>query len=433
VGWPEALDAVAGRLKAAGPNAVFVGGTRASNEDLFVVQRLFREVLGSGNLDHRRGPAFGPGLDLCRERVPEPLSALERRPAFVAFGLDAAWEQPMAYLRVRKAWKRGRCRIVSVAGDGAEEDGRSASLGALAVARLRHRPGAEAYAAWLLARAVVAALGGSTEVSASVEERLAGPIAEPGAIGLDPVALDAAARALASCAVGAACSEESPGPAVWAGASVRGTNELDTLAALDVLASVLHGRERKASLPALEANEQGARDMGILPDVGPGGVPAAHQGWDGEQSAGAILRGEPVGLWVSGADLAATGNGVPWRDALAKCPFVVYTGAAMDETARMADVVLPVTTVAERNGTFTSAMGRVQRFLQAYEPARNARDEWWVAAQISARIGFRMDYAGAAGVLADLSRAVPGYAGCTWDELGDGGVDRTVPGAGESV
>jgi predicted molibdopterin-dependent oxidoreductase YjgC len=105
----------------------------------------------------------------------------------------------------------------------------------------------------------------------------------------------------------------------------------------------------------------------------------------------------------------------------------------MDETARMADVVLPVTTVAERKGTFTSAMGRVQRFLQAYGPARNARDEWWVAAQISARIGFRMDYAGVADVLADLSRAVPGYAGCTWDELGDGGVDRPVAGDGESA
>ncbi len=57
VTWDDALGSAAKALKdaaTADPNSVAgIGSTRASNEDLYLFQRLFRGALGTNNLDHR--------------------------------------------------------------------------------------------------------------------------------------------------------------------------------------------------------------------------------------------------------------------------------------------------------------------------------------------------------------------------------------------
>ncbi len=70
--WNEALDLVASQFsevkKQHGANALGgLGGDRASNEDLYLFQKLFRQVLGSNNLEHRVGwSATNFGADLVR-------------------------------------------------------------------------------------------------------------------------------------------------------------------------------------------------------------------------------------------------------------------------------------------------------------------------------------------------------------------------------
>jgi formate dehydrogenase major subunit len=57
VGWDEALDLVAARLTAIktehGPNAIAgVSCARSINEDSYQMQKLFRAVIGTNNIDH---------------------------------------------------------------------------------------------------------------------------------------------------------------------------------------------------------------------------------------------------------------------------------------------------------------------------------------------------------------------------------------------
>ena len=59
VTWDDALSAAAKGLQAvsATPNSIAgLGSTQASNEDLYLFQRLFRTALGTNNIDHRMSP-----------------------------------------------------------------------------------------------------------------------------------------------------------------------------------------------------------------------------------------------------------------------------------------------------------------------------------------------------------------------------------------
>src|SRR5262249_54362710 len=117
------------------------------------------------------------------------------------------------------------------------------------------------------------------------------------------------------------------------------------------------------------------------------------------------------------------------RRALEACPFVVVNALSLTETARMANVVLPVQSVAERDGTYTNVERRVQRFFKAFEIAPTIHAEWLVFAEVAARMGGAPPYFSARDILRDIAANVPIYAGCTPRALGDEGVRWDYPAA----
>ena len=66
---------------------------------------------------------------------------------------------------------------------------------------------------------------------------------------------------------------------------------------------------------------------------------------------------------------------------------VVLLGTVLSELERRADLVLPITTMAEENGVYVNRDGRAQRYLQAKTPAGMARPAWWVAGEVLAGVG----------------------------------------------
>ncbi len=423
--WDEALAVVARALGDAGAKSAFLGGTRSANEDLYVVQRLFREVLASNNLDHRMGPDFvavGAGAMASDGRPTPPVSfgELEDASVFVAFGADMAWEQPMAYLRLRKAWRRGTIRLVSVAAKGSAEDERPNSLASMAAAVVRHDAGHEVEAAWLMLRQVVAAIGSDDPLTDEVRRQLAGVKLSPEAIGCSPQELATAAAVI----VGEAPAEPTATGklAIWIGeTAVRRPGMKDILAALGAVAA-LSRYDGRVSVPATEVNEQGARDLGISPDTGPGYRAVRPAGLNTAAILSGVADGSVRALWISGTDVVGRYWDPPAAiRALEACPFLVVTDLHLTPTAQMADVVLPVASVAERNGTFTNVEGRVQQFLKAYDPPAGVRQEWRIAMQVAARLGSAMHYASSREMLADIAATVPIYVGCGPDALGDEG------------
>ena len=106
--------------------------------------------------------------------------------------------------------------------------------------------------------------------------------------------------------------------------------------------------------------------------------------------------------------------------ALAAAPgALVVLGTVPSERLRNAELVLPITTMAEENGTWVNRDGRAQRFEQAKVQPGMARPAWWVAGEVLAGPGPDADApATAAQAFAQLGRTWPAFAGLTYSDLG---------------
>jgi NADH-quinone oxidoreductase subunit G len=100
---------------------------------------------------------------------------------------------------------------------------------------------------------------------------------------------------------------------------------------------------------------------------------------------------------TGGLDAVADHDGIVivLGDALADQPadfgrnaaLYVYVGPQASPAARNAHFVLPVTTFAEQEGTFTNVSGRVQRFWAGLQPPGMARPAWLVLGALAADLG----------------------------------------------
>jgi predicted molibdopterin-dependent oxidoreductase YjgC len=126
-------------------------------------------------------------------------------------------------------------------------------------------------------------------------------------------------------------------------------------------------------------------------------------------------------LYVMGANPAS--ERPDWAANLDKLDFLVVQELFLTETAKLADVVLPALSWAESNGTFTNLERRVQRAPKAVtDPQSKAAPDWMILDHLATRMGNNWPYANEFGVTSEITKAVPIYAGLTWDALGDQGV-----------
>ena len=116
--------------------------------------------------------------------------------------------------------------------------------------------------------------------------------------------------------------------------------------------------------------------------------------------------------------------------------FLVVQDIFLSETAALADVVLPATSFAEKDGTFTNTERKVQRVRAAVPSPGEARADWAIIAELARRLGGAggWDYARPADIMAEIDALTPSYAGVTYERLdAEGGLcwpcpDTTHPG-----
>jgi predicted molibdopterin-dependent oxidoreductase YjgC len=110
---------------------------------------------------------------------------------------------------------------------------------------------------------------------------------------------------------------------------------------------------------------------------------------------------------------------------------VVWFGTVLSDAWRRAEAVLPVTNMAEENGTYVNRDGRAQRYHQAKGPVGMARPAWWAAGEVLLGRGPNPT-APATGeeAFALLGESWPAFAGLTYADLGyTGRVLGSVPAA----
>ena len=113
--WQEALEAVVGGLRAAtsegGESVAGLISPNATNEELFLFQKLFRTVLKSGNVDHGLHGQYTPS-DRGVDAATGSMTGLESARLIVLAGVDPLAKQPVLDLRLKKAVKRGARLLV---------------------------------------------------------------------------------------------------------------------------------------------------------------------------------------------------------------------------------------------------------------------------------------------------------------------------------
>jgi NADH-quinone oxidoreductase subunit G len=110
---------------------------------------------------------------------------------------------------------------------------------------------------------------------------------------------------------------------------------------------------------------------------------------------------------------------------------VVLLGTVLAEGVRNAELMLPVTNMAEENGTYVNRDRRVQRFNQAKSQPGMARPAWWVAGEVLAGPGPSASApATASEAFSLLGERWPVFAGLTYADLGYTG--RLLGGAVEA-
>jgi formate dehydrogenase major subunit/formate dehydrogenase alpha subunit len=115
------------------------------------------------------------------------------------------------------------------------------------------------------------------------------------------------------------------------------------------------------------------------------------------------------------------------RRALEAVDLLVVQDIFLTDTAALADVVLPATSFAETDGTFTNTERRVQRVRKAVEPPGEAREDWRIVAELSTRMGYPMSYDDASQVWDEMAGQTPAFAGISYERLEGDGIQWPCP------
>ncbi|HVG09347.1 MAG TPA: molybdopterin-dependent oxidoreductase [Thermoanaerobaculia bacterium] len=191
----------------------------------------------------------------------------------------------------------------------------------------------------------------------------------------------------------------------------------------------------------LAPNRRGAELLGLRPGAGTeldetlGGVPHRSNGKEKRRilDQDELLLGDGASkcavLVVLDSDFGRAAYTPEVVERLRRAQFLVVLGWADSPLAKVADVALPVSTHAEKDGTFVNAEWRVQRFNAAFPAPGQTRATVEVLSELLGR--FEAKWAGltADKVFNRIGSEVPAFAGLTWQTLPATGSALHVPGA----
>jgi len=185
-------------------------------------------------------------------------------------------------------------------------------------------------------------------------------------------------------------------------------------------------------------NVQGACDMGALPNVYPGYQPVTSPEVKQkfEEAWGVSALPDKVGLTVTemtdGAEqgevkaLYIMGENPVVSDpdsnhvikALNSLDLLVVQDIFLTETAKLAHVVLPGCSYAEKDGTYTGTDRRIQLVRQAIPPLGEAKADWVIICELAQRVGASgFDFESPQQIMEEIASVTPSYGGVSYERL----------------
>ncbi len=406
VSWEKAIDRVVSdvnRIKSESGGAALAGlaSPHLTNEENYLFQKLFRAALGSNNIDsearygaQRALRALNQGLGL--RGATARMEAIATSDAVLVFGADPSAEAPAVDWKIQDAVRRNGGKLVIA-------NMRKIHLTKFANCQLSYKPGTEV----ALAKGLSKLLFDGGYVDEVELRRAVGNFAEMKA---DLAAVDMAAVTAATGLELEALQRaveiigKAKNVAVIFGSDVTksayGTSKAAVVANLAILTGALCDGGGLFPLDE-KGNTQGVLEMGVSPDYLPGLLPYADnkqqfsKAWncslpEGGLDADGILQEIEAGqvrfLYLAATNPLTFPNSSRWLEALKKVEVLVVQDIFPSELTKLATVVLPGCSYAEKSGSFTALDRTVRSFTRAIAPVGQSREDGKIFTELYGRL-----------------------------------------------
>jgi len=406
---------------------------RCANEEVYLFQKIMRAVLGTNHIDtaarygHMNSVlAMQKALGISRSTTSAKQITLAD--VILVIGSNITETNPVASLRIKEAKSRFGAKVIVV-------DSVKTNMMRLCTHPLQVSVGGQTALIQGLVKAIVQ---NESAYSSFVTQY---PKAyEALRVALAPLSCDTIAQ---KSGIGWGQIEEAAqllaaskrGTIIWGEGIVAQADGQDNVLRLLDLAFLcgLFDKPGAGVQPVCEENnEQGAVDMGGVPEFLPGPIPYVKGKECFEKQWGVSLpnavgltlpeiiekanQGEIKALYIVGENPVETlPASMKVREAFEKIDLIICQDPFLTKTGEMANFVLPATTFAEKDGTFTNMEGKVRRLNTALDPMGESRTDFKIFSDLLKYLCPNGAPVGAgpsvslAGVAHEIDQAVPGY------------------------
>ncbi|MGD8948531.1 MAG: molybdopterin-dependent oxidoreductase, partial [Desulfobacterales bacterium] len=433
ISWDEALELVSNRLmeikRENGPQSIaFLGSSKCSNEENYLFQKIARVLIGTNNVDNG-GYIYGQSLLKVLDDKTDggyrknQLADLEKAEVILVLGADPNHSVPVVSYYLKRAANRGIPLIVV--------DPRKTELTHFSSIWLPIKPQTD-----------LELINGFTAIlheKEAYDPKFIDKYTEGFSLfryGLSSLSIDRVSRLtnLDSAEI-MKTVEMLKGKkiAIVVGHGViqqkNGAHALGAILNLSMMTGSLGCVGSGIYILAKENNQFGAMDMGAAPHLLPGREPlendTAREEWEKNWKANispdpglnlvrmieAAERGNLKALYIMGENpLSALPQHDRLQRALQNLEFLVVQDILNCETAKMADVILPGSSISEKEGSVTNLEGRIQSFHPVVSPPGKAKPDWEVLDLLAAKLGNSSPYGSLEEIRREIRKFVPMYA-----------------------
>jgi formate dehydrogenase alpha subunit len=433
--WLVTIHGVVDRLSEIkakhGPQAIAgLITARCSNEELYLFQKLMRAVIGTNQLDSSARYGHVNFVRAARHalnvgRMTNDWEDITKAKAILIVGSNITETNPLTAVRVKEAIRVYKAQVIVV-------DSAQTNMARLASHPLLIKPGMEARLVQGLVKAVIEQDLIDNETTNEQPAAVAALKQAVATVSLQEIATETGVSVEQINEAAAVFAAALPAVIICGEGVVRRPGGYEQVLSLVDLAWVTGKLGRPGcgiNTVTEEPNEQGAVDMGAVPEYLPGQASfdddAARakfaKAWDvtlPAKGSGATLTeilercrsGAIKALYVIGENpLATLPASFRVKDALERVELLICQDLFLTETAQLAHYVLPACTYVEKEGTFTSLEGKVQRIRQSMDPIGESLPDWHIMATIASGLGYTLGYETAYDIQTEIMKLVPGY------------------------
>jgi len=451
--WEEAMELTAQELlrlkrERGGDALACFSSAKCSNEENYVIMRMFRGALGTNNIDHCTRLCHSTSVAAMQRALNTSAASGSMREVehaadviFIA-GANTTESHPVFGAAIKRAHERGATLIVA--------DPRRTELAARADVHLQMQPGTDVALFNAMLNHILAQGLEDREFTAARTHDF-----EKVRAAVRAMTPDVAAKITGVPAerIRRAAEIYARGPntsTLWAMGLTQHANGTDLVTSLLnlMLACGMIGRWGAAMMPVRgQNNVQGASDVGAIPFVytdyrsvkNPQIREEYARAWGVLPESLSLKEGLMVteivkeesgvrGMYIMGENPIISDPDIAHAEHwFRELEFLAVHDLFLTETARYADVVLPGSSFAEKTGTFVNTERRIQVAHQAVASPGAARSDLEILIELSNRLGLKTPHRTAEDVMREIVQVTPSWSGVTYDRLEGAGLQYPVP------